>query len=352
MLLAASCGKGVEKIVTLTFTSEQPDSVTISTSTELGNAERGTPEAALIERERQALLSGSDEWSIRFENADPEFERITTQREKRQLQRVEHTGRISFANLPRFFFDTPLIVDVTRGEGWNELTIHAGTATRATRQQREHVEQLLTNFSEQAVHYFAATRALYDYLDSNERRAEPLFFTLADALLGDKKKPPEQPRPELSDAEEKLVSAVAEAINAMLDDNKGGSSNVDREFDATYNPFPAELRVVVPGEPLAVEGFSRTKEGGLVVKTMGVLDAVAALEGKWSSPDPIAGLLRAGDSAEAAGMFAAAMARAQRHAADVVRTDEVRQALISTMKPAERYRVRWISTITKRQPSS
>src|SRR5450830_1459006 len=92
ILLAASCGKGVEKIVTLTFTTERPDVVTISTSTDLGEAERGTPEAAMIEREREALLNHSDDWAVRFANADPEFERITTQRSKKQLQRVERTG--------------------------------------------------------------------------------------------------------------------------------------------------------------------------------------------------------------------------------------------------------------------
>ncbi len=336
--------------MTLTF-SDRPDVVTISTSTELGNAERGTPEAALIEREREALLSGSDDWSIRFATADPEFERITVQRDRKQLQRVEHTGVVPVANLQRFFFDTTLTVNVVNGEGWHELTILAGASNRATRQQKEHVNQLLTTFSEQAVRYFAATHALYDYLDSNDSRAEVLFFSLANSLTKDDRKPGDEPLPALSDTEDKLVKAVAEAIEAMLDDKKGGSGNVDREFDATFNPFPAELRVVVPGEPLAVEGFNRLKEGGLVVKSTGVLDAVGMLEGKWISPDPIAGLLRAGEGADMPRAFAASMAIAPRHAADVVRTDEVRQALTSTMKPPERYSVRW-SAVTKRRPSS
>lgn len=339
-------------MVTLTFTNDRLDVVTISTSTELENAERGTPEAALIEREREALLNGSDEWTVRFANADPEFERITVQREKKKLQRVEHTGVVPLANLQRFFFDTPLIVNVVHGEGWNELTIYAGTSNRATRQQRDHVEQLLTNFSEQAVRYFAATRAMYDYLDSNDSRAEAIFYALAASLNTEGQKREETPPPPLSDTEEKLATAVADAIGAMLDDKKGGSGNVDREFDATYNPFPAELHVVIPGEPLEVEGFNRTKDGRLVVKSTGVLDAVAILEGKWLSPDPIAGLFRAGDSSEAKRIFATAMAKEPRHAADVVRTDEVRQALTSTMKPAERYRVRWLTSVAMRRPSS
>src|SRR5512142_986375 len=66
VLLAASCGKGVEKVMTLTFSKDQPDVVTISTSTELGEAEKGSAEAAVIDREREALLNNSDEWSLRF----------------------------------------------------------------------------------------------------------------------------------------------------------------------------------------------------------------------------------------------------------------------------------------------
>jgi hypothetical protein len=351
ILLAASCGKGVEKVVTLTFTNERPDVVTISTSTALGEAERGTPEAAVIEREREALLNQSDDWTVRFANADPEFERITTERSKKRLQRVERTGVVPLANLQRFFFDTPLTINVIRGEGWNELTILAGTSDRATRQQKEHVNKLLSNFSEHAAHYFEATRAMYDYLESNDSRAEVMFYVLA-ASLETKEKKNEETMPALSDTEEKLVGTVGEAIVAMVDDEKGGSGNVDRAFEATFNPFPGELRVVVPGEPLEVEGFNRTKEGGLVVKSTGVLEAVAMLEGKWLSPDPLARLLRFEDSARPSSDFASTIARQPRHAADVVRTDEVRQALISTMKPAERYRVRWIVKAVPRHPSS
>src|SRR5512140_3663772 len=128
VLLAASCGKGVEKVVTLTFTKEDPESVTISTSTELGTAKSGSPEAAVIEREREALLNGTDEWALRFASADPDFERVTVQRNKKQLERVEHMGIVPVGNLQRFFFDTPLTVNVVRGPGWNELTINAGAS--------------------------------------------------------------------------------------------------------------------------------------------------------------------------------------------------------------------------------
>lgn len=343
VLLAASCGEGVQKVVTLVFSNDQPDEVTISTSTELGTAERGTPEAAAIEREREALLAGSDDWSARFANADPEFERVTFQREKKQLQRVEHTARVRFANLQRFFFDTNLLVEVTSGDGGNELTIHAGASTRATRAQKDHVNQLLDNFSEQAVRYFAATRALYAYLDSNADRAGPLFLALGNAMLGDKKdfEEPEQPGPELRDAEKHLVSAITDAIEAMVDGDNGRAGDVDREFDAAFNPFPAEFHVVVPGEPLAVEGFDLSKEGGLVVKSVGVLDGLARLEGKWVSPDPVARLLRSENAPQAPRLFADDMMKAPRRAVDVVRPGEVRQALIDAMRPAEFYRVRW-----------
>jgi hypothetical protein len=339
LLLSASC-EGVRKVVTLTFTEDDPGFVTISTQTDLGSPEEGTPEAAAADREREALLSGSDDWALRFSSAEPESERVTFQRERKQLQRVERIGRVPIGNLQRFFFDTSLTVTVTRGEGWDELAIYAGAGTRATRQQKERVEKLLANFSRHAVRYFAATRAVYDYLRDNRPRAEPLFLHLGYALASNEENTP--PLPPLNDVEEALVATLGESIEALLDGQQGAAGDVDREFDAAFNPLPGELHVFVPGEPLAVEGFERMREGGLVVKPVSVLEAVAALEGRWVSPDPLAVLLRAGDGAEAPRIFAESLAAEERRTDAVVGAEEVSRALVEAMKPAPRFRVRWI----------
>ena len=58
----------MRRVVVLTF-NDPADLVTISATTTLGTAKRGTEEAGQIEDEREALLAGRDEWSARFANA-------------------------------------------------------------------------------------------------------------------------------------------------------------------------------------------------------------------------------------------------------------------------------------------
>src|SRR2546430_11978041 len=59
-----SCDPVIRRVVVLTF-NEAADLVTISASTILGTAKEGSPEARQIADQREALLSGRDEWSER-----------------------------------------------------------------------------------------------------------------------------------------------------------------------------------------------------------------------------------------------------------------------------------------------
>src|SRR5439155_10492024 len=154
-VLLLSCEPAVQRTMTLTF-NEAADLVTISATTTLGTATPGTPEAAQVDEEREALLAGRDEWSARFVNADPESDRIVMQRSRGQLVAVERTAAIPPDNLQKFFFDTHLTVTFSRGDSWAEMTIYPGTSQRATRPQRMRVEKMLTLYSERAAHYFEA----------------------------------------------------------------------------------------------------------------------------------------------------------------------------------------------------
>src|SRR5262249_11248421 len=158
--------------------NDAADLVTISATTQLGQAKPGTPEAAQIAEERGALLAGHDQWSKRFENADPESDRIIAQRNPGGLQSVEHIATIPPENLQKFLFDTPLTVNFARGDGWVELTIYPGASNRATRRQREHVERMLALYSQRAARYFESIRAMYGYLDEKPQRAEDMFISV------------------------------------------------------------------------------------------------------------------------------------------------------------------------------
>ncbi len=334
-----SCGEPVEQSVTLAF-DETGIFVTITAQTRLNNEKPGTPEAALVEETRSALLAGHDEWAVRFANADPKAERTCLDTADHELVGAEHSGTIAVDNLQRFFSDTPLTVSVTRGEGWAELAIYTGQSTRATREQRLKVEKRLGVFSERAVGYFAALRSMYRYMDANPARAEAMFT----ALFDDE----EAKRPLLSDDETAYVDKVRQWLELMTADDEGGSGSIDRDFDLVFNPFPAAMTVVVRGAPLAVEGFSRSPDGAIKVEMTKVLDAVASLQGRWVSPDPLVAVLNETKEQTAVDL-ARSVAGQERKAAEVVRAADVAEAVMAKMRPAPRYVLRWT---TKAKSSS
>jgi hypothetical protein len=334
-VLLLSCEPAVRRVVVLTF-NDPADLVTISATTSLGTAKRGTEEAGQIEDEREALLAGRDEWSARFANADPESDRVILQRSHGELQSVEHIASLAPENLQKFFFDTPLTVNFARGEGWAELTIYPGSSLRATRRQRENVEKMLGLYSERAARYFESIRAMYAYLDEKPRRASDMFA----AVFRDEKDPP----PRISEEEKSFVDDVRSSIDRMLSDNDDATATLDRDFDFVFNPFPADLKVVVTGEITALEGFTRA-DRILSVKMPDALEAVGMLEGRWITPDPLAAAFNAPKDMSAAEL-AESIATQKRRAEPVVTASDVAAALMQKMRPAATYRVRWITKKT------
>jgi hypothetical protein len=330
--LLVSCEPVVHHILTLTF-DDSAQHVTISASTKIGAAKPGTPEYAEAEEQRQAVLAERDEWSIRFASAHPDAERVIYDRSGGQLSSVEHSATIPVENLQKFFFDTPISITVTRGDGWAELAIYAGSSTRATRQQREEVQTTLTKYSEYAASYFESVRSIYRYLDEKPQRAVALFT----ALFEDENE--KTTPPEISDRERSLVQNVREHMEPLAISNADGAD--DRVFDLVFNPFPAEIRVNLPSEPLAVEGFTRLNGGSVAVKTVTALEAISSLEGRWITPDPLAFAMKTDDKTRAAEL-AVLIAPLPRRAEVVVSPTEIAQAMIERMRPAPRYRVRWV----------
>ncbi len=328
--LLLSCEPAVRRAVTLTF-NDAADLVTIAATTTLGNAKPGTAESAAIDEEREALLAGRDEWSVRFANAEPESDRIVMQRTRGNLQSVEHSATIPCDNLQKFFYDTPLSITMIRGEGWAELTIVAGTSMRATRQQQRRVEQTVQRYSERAAAYFGAIRSMYLYLDEKPQRATDLF---AAVFRDDDKQPPA-----VSNREQSLVDNVRAAVDSLVSTEQDAAD--ERDFDLVFNPFPADVKIVLPSEPLLVEGFTRQRDGALLVKLPTALEAVAALEGRWISPDPLA-LALGNDEKQPPEQLAATIADLPRRAEAVVSASDVAAAMMEKMRPAPRYRVRWV----------
>ncbi|HSY47385.1 MAG TPA: hypothetical protein VLC46_01100 [Thermoanaerobaculia bacterium] len=326
---AASCANIVHHDLILTF-DESGENVTVAAVTSIPSS-KDSHDHDRDERLREDILAGRDEWGLRFANANPESYRVTLDRERGELVHVERSARIDNADLQKIFFDVAVSAVVTRGDGWAELAIYPGTSTRATRSQRDDAEKKLRTYSEHAIVYFDAVRSMYDYLDGHPQRAEELFA----ALYRDDNDP--QP-PVVSDQEHDLVTAVRKSIDGLTENDD--TQLLEAEADIVYNPMPARIVVRVPGQPLLVEGFAIARGGDLVAEPPSLLDAVASLEGRWVTPDPLAFALRpnGGDPAKEATIIATM----PRRTTAVIGPIEVGDALVQKLRPAPRYRVRWI----------
>jgi len=327
--LFVACDTMPRHWVTLTF-NDDGDRVTIETSTRLPALKEAKNRAA-VERLRDDLLGGRDEWSLRFQHAAPEHDRLEYDRTGGELSEVRRSATIDAEDLQKFFYDLPVTTKVLRGEGWVELAIYPGTSDRATRQQREDFENKLNEGARAARRYINALRVLYEYLDEHGQRARDV----ADTLFRDD----DDPRPIVATKTEiGLVKSVREAMQAVLDVDWDGE--VSHEAELTSNPFPAELVVRVPGEPILVEGFTRA-EHNLIIRPKTLLEAVSALDGRWVSPEPIALVMHNpySKTEELVELFA----KSPRHAEPVVGMNEVLAALREQLKPADRYRVRFLT---------
>jgi hypothetical protein len=330
LLLLLACEPVVRKVVTLAFDATGNE-VTLSATTYIGDAKAGSPEYAEAEERRSALLAERDEWSLRFAQANPEAERVTLSRKRGKLESVQRTATIATGDLQKFFFDTPVTVTTTRTDGSMELNIYAGTSMRATPQQRRAAEKLINAYSRRAARYFAAVRNMYLYLEEKPLRSTAMFASVFDELAPD----------HLADDERVMTAAVRDAIESLLSDDDEGSAAIDRVFDLVYNPFPAQMQVVVKGETLINEGFQRLESGAYEIRMPTAFEAIGALEGKWVSPDPLALAADPANEKKSSAELAQMIDKLPRRSAAVVSQQELTDALIATMRPAARYRLRW-----------
>jgi hypothetical protein len=326
--LFVACDTVPRHKLTLTF-NDAGDRVTIESSTTLPPLKEAK-DRARVEHLRDEFLAGRDEWALRFVNAAPERDRVVFDRTGGELTEVTRSATIDADDLQKFFYDLPITAKVTRDNGVVELAIYPGTSNRATREEREAFEKQMNDGAAAARRYINAMRVLYEYLDEHPQRAHDTF----DALFRDEK----DPRPVVAtEREMALVTAVREAMDHLLDLNW---SDAAREADVVANPFPAEIFVRTPGEPTLVEGFARDEHGVYYIRPKMLFEAVASLEGRWISPDPIALALRSPELKEEE--MIDLLAKSRRHAEPVVGFQEVLAGITAQLKPAERYRVRFL----------
>jgi hypothetical protein len=326
-ILAAACDPLARDEMTLTF-DDSGETVRVKVSSDQNHID--TYHAGEGNHLGEDVLAERDEWSARFGAASARDERIIIGRTAHKVTSVEEEATVDTANLQRFFFDAGVTVQVIRGDGWTELTMVPGASTRATNKQRDAVQHKLEDYARLGASYFKAVGALYEFLDANPTRAEEAFF----GLYSDKRE-----EANLSEKERPLVDAVRTAAEALSAAGESNEKEFDRTADLVFNPFPAAVAVRVPSEPLAVEGFERSKDGSYIAGTATPLQAILNLEGRWVSPDPYGELLRSDGVPPRE--LAAKVAAMPRKAAPVVVANEVLAAVVKGIQPAPRYRLRW-----------
>jgi hypothetical protein len=332
-LALSACGirSPITNRLTLDF-DKDGKRLTVTVVTEIDTEVQGQAISDRIDAAREALLAGRDDWSNRFAAVDAESERLAFVKKRGVLQRAEHSAVIDRDALQRFFGDLPMTIGLTHGEGGTELAIYANSSTRATREQREHVEKAMQAWCSEAAHYLAAMNALYGYLVERPDRAEAVFTVLFS----------EHER-SVNKREQALIESVTndmDAIFASLRPAEKDALTLDDETDLVYNPFPAEIVVHLPHEIVAVENFEKRSEDTVAIRRAGLVDAIASLQGRWVSPDPLALAIRA-DQSDSDIPSAAWFASQPRKSSAVVTALDIQNALVEKLRPATTYKVRW-----------
>lgn len=270
-----------------------------------------------LESAVRELEEGNDPWSARLRRV------------------VRHAQLQAPEDLREFLRDTGIGVVYSEGEGWAELSLSPGRASRATAAQRQHLDSQLEAFSANLVDYSAAMRKLYDHLDGNPHRARVCLGEILSLKIEGEK---------LTDEESALVERVDNAISALgavLDPAPGEPYTIDEISRFVYDPFPAPMRVTVPGEIAEREGFLGELGSALKIPVFSIWSAFERLEGRWFSPDPALAMWR-DDIAKTGKPFDLdAFLAIPRRAALAPTTNEVRGAIENQLRHEPVYRVRW-----------
>jgi hypothetical protein len=332
MLLAVSCGQfPVTDEVSIEFNKED-SSVLVTAETTFDLNPTNDEMRVRVENARAAAQSGNDPWSLRFSRLTPESERLTTQKNRGVLERVTRAVRIQDEDLQRIFADTNVTVDVIHGQGWRELRFYPGTSSRATREQQRRFASELSAWSGAVARYFAAVHRLYAYMNKSPGRARYLFA----AVMSEKGE--DGSDPVVTEEEQPFVDDVAKAMDDIatrLDEHEGRAATFAEETDLVLNPFPARISVTVPGDILSTEGFATRKDRTLVIEPVDLFASIAALEGKWITPDPLAAMLR--EQAPTADELAAMPHRSTAF----IPAADVAEAIRDQLARPKSYAVRW-----------
>jgi hypothetical protein len=149
---------------------------------------------------------------------------------------------------------------------------------------------------------------------------------------------------ELEAEEQELVERLEETMEgvfAVLLVAPGDAESLDELSHLVYDPFPARLTVRLPAPAAEVEGFVPAGDGALTVPGLGLWPALAALEGRWLTPDPLLLYVALRGKGDEAALDLDALLARERRAGPAPDAGEVQSAIEEGLLPASLYRAVW-----------
>lgn len=297
-----------------------------------------------LESETRALEEGTDPWSARFAAASPARERDVRDTADGKLIRLTRHGRLATPDdLRAFLRDAGVGVSYDHGEGWEELTLLPGHPLRVTSAERERVKTELASWSTKLSAYFASLERLYDYLDRRPERARVCLASIVSKVPEGESLTGEESR--LTDAVEDAMGACGAILTAAKDD----AYTLDELSRRVYDPFPAAIRIAVPGAVVEREGFAGAGDAPLEIPEASLWSAFTRLQGRFASPDLAVLMWRQDVGGKDAAIDVDALAAARRRAGKPS-ADEIRAAIEDQLRTAPVYRVRWAPEAGREAP--
>jgi len=345
LLLTGCFEPPVSESVYLKFLSSS-DGVVVGATVQLGSVRDFQDSAAArarIEAMQRDLAEERDPWSRRFRRLEPALERLVWDRAEGSLTRLTRRAYAEDPETLRAFFGDSLIeARFSAKESERELTLVAGSGSRASRSQREDLRGAMDPWMEALGRYLQAGSDLYLFLEKNPGQAPQAF----EAVFGDGNGAADANRSARDTGASSEATALAKRLKDSLEEvlmafQVGADSGISLEelSSLVYDPFPAPLTVQVPGKVLEVEGFRTGEQGLLEAGGASLLATLKALEGKWIDPDPLLTEFRALQSGAA--VDAQAFARRPRRRSAPPTATELRHRVEEALTGPQLYRVRW-----------
>lgn len=306
-----------------------------------------------IAEARRQYLSGTDPWTRRFEAVAWERETFSWEKAGGGLVRVRHAGTLADpGELTRFFADLPLVADYARGDGFAELSLVPLPPGRASRAEREALDEAAGAWVTAAREYQRQLADLYVYLEAHPERAKACLGEMYEGCLQPSEK---EARPPLLDEEQTRMEVLGDAMMKLVDFvlvQQDQARSLDELARWVHDPFPGETSVTVHGAVLEAEGFERRDGLTVAHAPMGLVRALDLLGSRSVSPDPFPVLLQGAlDESKAPRLSLEGLAATPRRAGPPPTEEELRAALDAALAPAPRYRVRWAMAAAPAAPN-